>query len=272
MNIQPKISLCAPAIHQEFWEEFLDSLKNNEIPYEVIFVGNVKPEFDTSKYPEFRHIFSTVKPSQCTHIAFMEANGELISLTADDVTYFSPNKKGALDNMYNFIMNFPEGTSYNKLKIAYGFRMFEDQFCNESSYRHYVVPKTSPNPFSSPLIYPFFVMYKRFYQEMGGYDNRFVCGQAETDLLLRIATKWGHTESSLCSTSMVWGLHNKHNNMGSFRKYHAYECDLIRKLWLIKHFVDMDYLFAPARKDSEVRSYKNKDLLTVSQGDTGEWK
>ena len=55
-----KISLCASVVRPQLWCRFLDSLKGNQISYEVIFSGPRKPEFDLSKYPEFKYIYSNV--------------------------------------------------------------------------------------------------------------------------------------------------------------------------------------------------------------------
>lgn len=259
MNTQ--FSLICPSIRPQYWKEFCDSLKDNVLDWEVLFIG---PNGPIEELPSnARWIKTFVKPSQCTHIGFMEAKGEYASITADDAVYFSPNHKGALDNMYNFIKNFPENIDYNKYKIAYAFRMFEDDFCAETTYTH----RLNEN---FPLLYPFFVVTKEVYEEVGGYDNRFICGQCENDFLYRIMLKYGHTENAICPTSMVWAIHDKHSNTGSFRKYHEYDSKVMKSLWATKNFIDKPETFSQERKDEIIRSFiNNTTIYEKSQGESG---
>jgi hypothetical protein len=269
MNIE--FSLVCPSVRPQFWTEICESLSDNKLNWEIIFIGPVAPI--DKLHPNARWIETKVKPSQCTHIGFMEAKGEFITLTADDAVYFSPNHKGALDNMYNFIKNFPGNLMYDKDKMAYGFRMFEDQFCAETSYTHYLISNEynlPDNQKTCPLLYPFFVIANGVYQEIKGYDNRFIVCQAENDFLFRVMKAHGHTKNSLCPTAMVWALHDKHGNSGSFRKYHSIDSALVKALWL--SFDSGETKFAQLRKDQTIYKYINDNsLLTMSQGNVGEW-
>lgn len=269
---KPKISLIAPSIRPHLWEQFCASLANNNVEWEVVFVG---PLPSVCPLPSnFRWIKATVKPSQCTHIAFIEAKGEYVSLTADDAQYFTPNHKGALDNMIEFIEKFPNAPIhqptqkliYNKSRIAYGFRMFEDSFCIESSQTHYLVPQDKNPLTTSPLLYPFFVINKESYVDLGGYDNRFICGQAENDFLLRVAHSYGSTSSSLCPTAMVWADHDKgHNNKSKFREYHEQESNILRKLWL------KNGNYENKRSINLLPYIWDESIYTATQGNKGEW-
>jgi hypothetical protein len=265
MENKPKISMIGPSIRPELWKQFCDSLANNIVDWEVVFVGPKGPVCDLPS--NFRWIKSNVKPSQCTHIAFMEAKGEYVSLTADDAQYFTPNKKGALDNMIEFIEKFPNNENYNKNRIAYGFRMFEDSFCVESSQTHYLVPKDKNPLMTSTLLYPFFIINKLSYEELGGYDRRFICGQAENDFLLRVAEKYGSTANSLCPTAMVWADHDAgHENKSKFREYHQQESNVLRSLWLNEKGYENHRLLGLASYDW------NDTIYTRTQGNPGEWR
>lgn len=257
----PKVSFVAPSIRPHLWSKFYNSLSNNTTEWEVIFAGPLKPEFDLSEYPRLRYIYATCKPSQCTHIAFMEASGEYVSLTADDAQYFTPDGKGAIDNIMNFIGNFPSDKNYYNSRIAYGFRMFEDSSCLETSQNHYLVPKDK-----TALLYPFFVINKKSYLELNGYDNRFICGQAENDFLLRVYQNYGYTTNSLCPTAMVWADHDSgHENISKFRQYHIQESSILKSLW----FNENNYT---NKRFSELLPYEwREDIYTKSQGNVGEW-
>jgi hypothetical protein len=259
-----KFSLIAPSIRPQLWKTFCNSLSNTKINYEVIFIGPLPPICELPS--SFRWIKSSTKPSQCTHIGFMEAKGEFISLTADDAQYFSPNSSGALDNMMKFIEKFPEHPTYVKNNIAYGFRMFEDTSCIESSLTHFLI-EDKKDGITNPLLYPFFVIRKSSYIELKGYDNRFVCGQAENDFLLRVVRDYGHTKNSLCPLAMVWANHDAgHNNISKFREYHSFETELLKKLWL-----DANGQYHIQNNERLIPYINDDSLLTTSQGNKGEW-
>jgi hypothetical protein len=258
-NIQ--FSFVAPSIRPHLWKQFYNSVKDTKINWEVIFVGPLSPVEELP--PNVRWIKASVKPSQCTHIGFLEAKGEIVSLTADDAQYFAPNGKSAIDNMYEFMNNFPEHGQYNNKRIAYGFRMFEDCFCVETSHTHYLDPSKR-----GILLYPFFAIFKDTYLEIEGYDNGFICGQAENDFLLRIAKKYGSTMGSLCPLAMVWANHNDHSNSGKFREYHTIENAYLKKLWLDDSYLGDEVL----KKIREGHAYINDNTIyTVTQGEKGEW-
>ncbi len=280
-----QFSLVMPSIRPQLWLRFCNCLKNTMLNWEVIAVGDVAPSEDVMKNlpSNFRWINSSVKPSQATHIAFMEAQGEIVSLTADDALYFAPPKfpiisaggkvigewtGNPLDNMYFFMKNFDKiypRFRRNYRKIAYGFRMFEDQFAVETTTTHHLTNDENFTPYQKLILYPFFAIYRDVYFEMGGYDNRFVCGQAENDFLLRIAAKNGYTEQSICPTAMVLAIHDEHKNEGKFREYHAFENSILKKLWIRP---DMPDWFG--RLDWLHPYDNNETLYTISQGNKGE--
>jgi len=253
-----KISFCAPSIRPHLWKQFCDSLANTKVPWEAVFVGPLPPV--ESLPSNFRWIKSNVKPSQCTHIAFMEAKGEFLALTADDAQYFSPDKTSSTDNMISFIENFPYIDDYAQ-DMAFGYRMFEDNYCVETSLTHKL---SFVHNVTSPLLFPFFVVHKSTYLKLHGYDTRFVCGQAENDFLLRIATTYGHTVSTLAPKSMVWANHDSgHENKSKFREYHFYETEVLKELWSI----DGSYVH---KRQRTLNEYTNDDTLyTKTQGKNG---
>ena len=248
------ISFCAPSIRPHLWKTFCDSLANTKASWEAIFVGPLPPNF--------KWIKSHVKPSQCTHIAFMEAQGEFISLTADDAQYFSPDKTSSTDNMLGYIRNYPWADDFS-YHYAFGFRMFEDNFAVETSLTHKL---NFVNDTTSPLLYPFFVVRKETYLKLHGYDTRFVCGQAENDFLLRVAFNYGHTANSLAPRAMVWANHDEgHNNQSKFREYHPYETELLKKLWLHNN------TFTTMRQYPLEEYVNDGTIRVISQGVAGEW-
>jgi hypothetical protein len=192
-----KISLCCSAIHTNCWEKALNSLRNNTVKYEVIFVGDVKPEFNLSNYPEFKYIYSKCKPSQCYQIAFLSAQGELLMWTADDASY-DPN---TLDNLYKMYQE------ENNEKLVMEVRPIEDG--REITSHTFKGGET-------PHMAPFGVVNRKILVEQGGYDKQFICGQAENDVVMRFIEIGGVVKT--CQGAIARIQHNQgHSGLSVFR-------------------------------------------------------
>ena len=96
MIVNPIISVIASGIKVELWKGLYESLAKNNVEFEIIITGHVRPNF---KLPSnFKFIFSKTKPSQCAEISARNASGEYTMLIGDDI-YFSPYY---LDRMLEF--------------------------------------------------------------------------------------------------------------------------------------------------------------------------
>jgi hypothetical protein len=244
-----KFSLCASAIRPHLWQGFLDSLKNNTIKYEVILAGSIKPQFDISKYPELTYIYSPTKPSQCYEICFRSAKGELISWGSDDSTY-PPH---ALDDIYNFFKSFND----NKLVVA--FRTVENG--RDITNVHRLIGNNS----QAPRMAPFGVMETKFFRELGGYDRRFVCGQSENDVVMRVYEGGGRLEIS--SIPVFVNHRDSHNNSETvFRgNYYKIDREVLEGSWLKNGIVQSKRLDA-------FEPFSNVDILTKTQSyNKGKW-
>lgn len=194
-----KISICAAAIRPQLWTKLLDSLRNNTIKYEVILAGDVRPEpfFDITKYPELKHIYTQVKPSQAYEICFRSANSELISWGSDD-SYYDPN---SLDNLYKMYQE------ENNEKLVMEIRPIEDG--REITSHTFKGGET-------PHMAPFGVVNRELFHKLGGYDRQFICGQAENDVVMRFLEIGGVVKT--CQGAIVRVEHNKgHSGLSVFR-------------------------------------------------------
>ncbi len=113
------ISLFASANRPEFWMILYERWASNKTPFEVIFVGNVRPEFKLPR--NFKFIYSEVKPAQCYHIASKEAQGDCLVHVADDF-WFS---LGSLDKMLEMF------EQHDSLKT-----IVSHQYRNKGIFRH----------------------------------------------------------------------------------------------------------------------------------------
>ena len=264
--MNPKISLVASAIRPHAWQSFFESLRGHTYPIEVVFVGDVKPTFELP--PFVNYIYATVKPSQCYEIGFRAAKGELVGWTADDATYNHMNQPN-LDILYDYYK------SFNTRNIVVGQRPIEDH--RDVFKNHYFFGKHPETPY----MLPFGFMDRTLFHELGGYDKRFVCGQAENDMVMRVLELPGG-QAHLCMNSYVWVDHThihdwEHTAKKGFRHWYPKDREILENAW-----VKEGYGFFNAHKRAgtisktrllPVESYEQReDLTTVTQGERGHWQ
>ena len=167
------ISLVFPYSRPQLIRDVLKSLEGNKCSYELVMLGEepidyVLPHFCTV-------IISHVKPAQLWEAGMRRAQGKLVCWTADDAEY-SPN---ALDLIVSTFVEIPNP------KLFVGMRTFDDGIENTYNNRLY-----QPNP-STPLCSTVGVVRKSFWLELGGIDRRFVGGQWENDISMRILEAGG---------------------------------------------------------------------------------
>lgn len=241
-----KISLCASALRPAQWLETYNSLTQNNIEWQIIYVGPNPPPFILP--PNFKYIQSNVKPAQCYEIAFRAAQGELLGWTADDTVY-PPN---ALDNMYNF------WKSFNNEKIVAAFRTVEDGKDITDVHRF---RGRDPN---SPRMAPFGIMSTKLFHELGGYDSRFICGQSENDMVMRVYEIGGELKISDIS---VFVDHQKAHDSGTaFRSGFFHEDRKVLESAWVRNDVVQSKRLCP------VESFSNENICIITQSQKGKWQ
>jgi hypothetical protein len=292
---KPIISICASANRVQFWPRLLDSLKGNKTPYEVIFAGDKKPEFDMSKYPEFKWIHCTCKPAQAYQIAFWEAQGELVHWTADDADYHCvakvlPDKEDCfnqLDRAYVCWQRMEERHNHDKKSIV-AFRPIEDGG-DVWRFHHFFGgwPETPP-------MAPFALVHRKYLSEPEtGYDKYFVSGQSENDVIMRIFEDGGRLE--VCMNAFIYvhhrQVHPRDPNTGKednkFRKWYNKDRERLENCWVIGGYGYYEKLNQFRNNSEETRKQirisqkrlcplepfvKTEDVYAVSQGEKGHWQ
>ena len=187
---KPVISIISSAIKVQYWMEFYTSINNTpdpntpsypgapkyDIPFEFVFVGNVRPSF---ALPEnFHFIYSEAKPIQCFEIACRNAKGDYVMTAMDDLM-FSP---GFLPVMYSYMRRM-----WNDKAIIMS--RFSDYM--EGPPRELLMYFALDNPLS-PVIGVCTIIKKSVWEELGGYDRRFNDIYADNDLHLRIYQAGGY--------------------------------------------------------------------------------
>lgn len=162
------VSIVASTIRPDLWGGFASSLMANAVPYEIIFVG--RNEQCLPVPPRVRFIKSNTKPAQCYEIGFRAASGTLLHWTADDAEY----ELHLLDKVWDMYQR------VNNRKLLIAIRTVENgRDCTE--WHHLIGGRRD-----TPIMAPFGFMNREFFHELGGYDNRFVCGQSENDVVMRV--------------------------------------------------------------------------------------
>ena len=284
---KPIISIVASANRVQWWPRFYDSLRFHKTPLEVIFVGDTKPNL---QLPEnFKFIYATCKPAQCYQIGFWAAQGELIHWTADDATYSNiarllPTKQDCftpLDAAYAHWLKM-ESEHNNDKKSVVALRPIEDG--GDVWNFHYLFGGC---PWS-PRMAPFALVHRKYLSEPGtGYDNRFVSGQSENDIIMRVYEDGGRVE--VCMDAMPYvhhrQVHPRNPNTGKednkFRKWYGKDREILENCW-IKEGYGRYEKYSGAELEHVVHISKTRllplepfintpDVCTVTQGELGHW-
>ena len=241
------ISFCASAARPKDWIETYESLTKNTMEWEMVYVGPNPPSFDLANYPKLNYIRTNVKPAQCYEIAFRHAKGELLAWTADDA-YYPPF---AVNTMYNFFK------SINNPKLVVGFRTVED---NRDITEGHRLRGRDP---SAPRMAPFGVMNTEYFHQLGGYDRRFICGQSENDVVMRVYEDGGRLEIAPVS---VLVHHQKSHSDTVFRSGYFHEDRKILEGSWIKNGI------IQSKRIDAFEPFSDVDILTKTQSQKGMWE
>lgn len=182
------VSLFASAVRPQLWPAFFKSLEGTSVEYEVVFAGNAifaLGYFDANpQVGEFRQInelltyiqTENIKPSQCYHITSQHCTGETISWSCDDAE--------AVNDIYGKAYKYWKSCNNEKLILSLqtkesGYGTPTTKLFDMKQHTFYsLMPDT-------PLMAPMGLMSRKFFNDLGGYDRRYVAGQAENDLVMR---------------------------------------------------------------------------------------
>jgi len=285
---KPIISLVASANRVKFWPRIYESLRFHQTPLEVVFVGDTQPEMPLPE--NFRWIHATVKPAQCYEIGFREAKGELVHWTADDADYCYKGRFGdclaPLDVAYMHWKGM-EAKYGNDKKSVVAMRPIEDGG-DVWNFHHFFGGWQH-----TPMMAPFALLSRDYLvNTLGGYDKRFVSGQSENDVIMRVYQDGGRVE--VCLDSMLYVHHKQvhpRDNQGrednKFRKWYNTDRDVLEECWVHGGRGWYEKLNAmkpsPERESmkfsvplsslrlSPVQKFSDENITTVTQGIKGHW-
>lgn len=271
-----QVSLFASSNRPALYEAFFKSLKGTSVKYEVVFAGNKEPNpFIHSEWlcdveaneADHRYILTAnIKPSQCYEIARRACKGEVVIWVADDCEF--PNDViGKAYKYWKSERNEKLILSIQTKESGYG--LPQGQLFDMDNHRFFGGVKTSP------LMAPLGLMSRKFLDELGGVDRRYICGQYENDIVMRAYFKGAKVEIFGDENCFIDIDHlGKSLMIGESKK----ESDFLRRPFATGYVHDRSILEGSwsivggmyIRNDA-FEPFEDIDLLTKSQGPKGKW-
>lgn len=198
-----KLSVVVSVNKAFLWKNLFDTLVQNSIDLELIFVGqwnDPEPDIPCIK------IRTGVKASHCWEIGARAATGEFLCLTCDDCLYTS----GFFDEAINHLSK-----PYDMVSAQYTM--------NNSHHIDYHRMFNQPN---MPILPICGVVRTADHHAVGGIDNRFNFCVWDTDIYMRFWEKGGTT------TMLNHHRCNEIMQYSSMSQKHAGEdCNTLRNFW-----------------------------------------
>jgi GT2 family glycosyltransferase len=241
--MNPKISIFSSAHRPQNWMDLYKSIGENDVEFELVFVGPNKPDYRLPN--NFRFIRSLVKPTQCLEIALRNTTADLVMPIADDCMF-----KGSrpLDRLYETYKN------NNNDKIILSCRYMlngEDQ----SECAHF-------DGISSPVMPLCGLMSRNLLMSVGGLDKNFIAIMWDCDIAMRV-----HSLGGDVILSDVFLEEDKYKNAGSelCNEFWEHDRGLLESLWTKNGKIHLC-------RTKPVESFDDLNILKASQGPRGRWR
>jgi hypothetical protein len=244
---QPIISLYGPANRPQYWMDLYRSIGDNDVSFEIIFVGPIEPNYLLPN--NFKFIKSNVKPAQCCEAASRYATGKLLLNVVDDIEFRTSNP---LDKLY------AEYVTYNDEKLILSCRyMMDGVDVSNECHRFYA---TDPN---SPIMPAVGLVSKRAYRELGGIDRNFLGLFSDLDIAMRLYAIGGRV---LLSNSVYINevTHPDLKTSLLASEVGVHDRLLLNSLWVASGNLS----FVRTRP---FEPFSNERILEESQGPKGRW-
>lgn len=242
---EPEVTLFAAAARPHHWSELYDRLGDNDIPFELVFVGPTQPEFELPE--NFRFIYSTTKPTQCFEIARRAARGQLVMNISDDCNFVNDHPIDRLYELYARCRN-------EKLILSCHYMIGHSD--RRQDHLFFVKDPTSPvMPMHS-------FMSQKLYDEVGGIDRNFIAVMWDLDVAMRVYAVGG---TVIISDVRSNEMKEKNSGINLCAEFWLPDRPLLERLWVKDGHAQFvrSQPFAP---------FEDKDILTVTQGPKGRWK
>ena len=179
MLVKPEISLIASAVRPHCWLELYESLRCNDVPFEIIFVGSKEPEFTLPD--NFKFILSPTKPAQCVEIASRNATADLIMHIGDDCELKLRKEDGSLTNEHTLDTMYKMYNSIGNEKLILSCRYMQNGVDRSESDHYFFCENPVP-----PIIPLAGLMSRKLYRYIGGIDRIFIAAFYDVDVAMRV--------------------------------------------------------------------------------------
>lgn len=243
---KPQISIFGSAHRPQNWMGLYESIGDNDVEFEIVFVGPTEPDFQLPN--NFRFIKSHVKPVQCYEVASRNTTADLIMPIADDLEFRTPRP---LDRLYDTYK------AYDNDKLILSCRyMLNGKDVSGTSHRFFVADDSSP---VMPLCG---LMSRKLYRDIGGIDRNFIAVMWDLDIAMTVLALGGEV-----IISDVYVDEDKAKRAGSklALDFWSHDRPLVESLWSIDRRVH----FNRARP---VEPFSDFRILEASQGPRGRWR
>ena len=242
---KPEISIYGSAHRPQNWMDLYRSIGDNNVSFEVIFVGPNNPDFELPS--NFKFIKSYTKPAQCVEIASRNTTAELIMHMADDCEF---RTKRPLDMLYNSYK------SYNNDKLILSCRyMRNGRRSPRSAHRFFGGDNSSPvMPLSG-------LMSRKLYRDIGGIDRNFIAVMFDLDIAMRVLALGGEV---ILSDVYVDELKSKGAGSNLCGEFWSHDRQLLENLWSVDRKTHFN-------RTKLVEPFSNYKILEESQGPRGRW-
>ncbi|MCU0666047.1 MAG: hypothetical protein MUF05_03020 [Candidatus Omnitrophica bacterium] len=246
--MNPKISIISSAHRPQNWMNLHKSIGDNQIDFELVFVGPNPPSFNLPR--NFRFIKSLVKPTQCLEIAFRSTMSDLVMCMADDCIFKTPKPLDVLYEKYQ---------SYHSDKIIVSCRYMMDGEEQPSSCSHFFA-----NDINSPIVPLSGLMSRKLWIKVGGIDRNFIGIMWDLDIAMRVHALGG----SVILSDVFLDEDKGKRTAGSAlcEEFWRHDRGLLEDLWVKNGKVNFN------RANPVVESFHDLNILTESQGPRGRWR
>lgn len=243
---KPMISIIASAIRPENWPGLYENIGENDIEYELVFVGPNEPTF--SLPDNFKYIKSNVKPAQCVEIAARHASGTHLLWTADDHLFTDTR---SLDKLWELYSSFDHDNIIvsTALDAPEGWNRF-GQYGGES-----------------PKLALCGLMSMRLWRDIGGVDRRFIAVNWDHDVCMRVIEQGGEIVLSDVFMDVDIVLPDRPDSRGTllYDEVRSYDSALLKSLWSSENNKDFS-------RTSPLEPLSNEKILERSQQPQGRWR
>lgn len=179
--MKPTISIILPAIRKDNWDALYNSisLACKKHSFEVIFCGPLSLTEKLQSLPNVKYVKDLGSPTRASNIACLMAEGELLTWIADDGVMIEDSLDKNIELLRSMgsdvknvvVVKYYEGSDRSKKNLQQDSYFYLGNTCLRSRY---------VNPLW--LMYNNPIMYRAFYDKIGGLDCSFQsCPMAHID-------------------------------------------------------------------------------------------